>query len=240
MSFNTNLQNMRNSSSGISNMSNSGTTTMKPSPTPPGTGVVAPMNSIKSNNSSGGVMDTNGTPTYGYGGTTGKGVGYSNLTDEIKRTEAVINNRNSAGMDISDQLTWYKKLTGNNYSFGSSVGGSSTQPSYQEQGQLPPQGNFNSRNSEMESYYMQQVQSLQKQMEEQRLAQERALKELQDKMSYNKAQPNLGSTQVVAPTVDGQHNYNPSGNGTGNVLQQNNSINEALYRYLNGMWGGNF
>lgn len=61
---------------------------------------------------------TQSTPQYGYGTDKeyGKTVGYTDQNSEIQRTIGVIQNRQNAGMDVSNQLSWYKKLTGNNYS----------------------------------------------------------------------------------------------------------------------------
>lgn len=62
------------------------------------------------------MVKNNSSWTVGNGGTTGKGVGYTDKNTEIERTKSVLDYRTKNGMDTSAQQQWYKKLTGSDWS----------------------------------------------------------------------------------------------------------------------------
>jgi hypothetical protein len=170
-------------------------------------------------------------PKDGYGigfGTVqpgGQSKGYTDKNAEIERTQTVIKNREAQGMDNTAQLLHYKNLTGKDY--GSATAPAPTTPT------APPSTGFDMEQfSSMFGGYNEQNNS-------RFSALEKMIQEMMNGQKYNQAQQGqqpVGQQQAV---YDGTHQFTAPNQGANvGYTQNNDAMNQTLYKYLNGMWKG--
>jgi hypothetical protein len=157
----------------------------------------------------------------------GKSVGFTDKNAEIERTKTVIANRQAQGLDNTAQLAHYKNLTGN--VFGSSpTSPAPTTPTAPTSGFDMSQftGLFDGYNEQNNSRFS---------------ALEKMIQEMMNGQKYNQAQQGQQQVGQQQAVYSGAHQFTApnQGNQVG-YTQNNDAMNQTLYKYLNGMWKGGF
>lgn len=169
-------------------------------------------------------------PKQGYGIGYGavkpgqKSVGYTDKNAEIDRTNQVIKNRQAQGLDTASQFAHYKNLTGNEY--GTSPSPSTPAPAVPgfDMGQFTSM--FEGYNSQNDSRFS---------------ALEKMIQEMANANKYNSAQQGQAPAGGQQAVYDGTHQFTAPNQGANvGYTQNNDAMNQTLYKYLNGMWKGGF
>lgn len=184
---------------------------------------------------------------------------------ELARVNDVIANRQSAGMDISKQTNYLSQLQAVAPSPSPSMPSQSA-PSFQQvpMMQMPmfeqpmmqqpsfDMGQFQSMFDGMQNQSNQRIQALERMLEQQSSDYNKKLEELMNKFKYRDAQinPNAfmggegGMPSIHNPLTDAMSEglANGSGNEKGVEIgfRQEPSMNSALLRYMQNLWGGGF
>lgn len=168
-------------------------------------------------------------PKFGYG-TQGPAIGYTDKDAEIKRTMDVIKNRAGAGMGNQDQMTYYKKLTGQDFSFGPTV---AKQPTINYQDQMTEM--YNQQKGQIDNMFANQRNALTGSINNQKAKVAPKYQGLRNQSDVVNMQNVKRLREVMAANGLGSSGENVSANVSLNNARQNslNSLNLQQQETLN-------